>query len=177
MAQASFEPETSRSRVLRYAVAPHWLGRMVNLSGESHRYIQSNLYVTYRMGSTKSIRYIRHFLGLHKLRKSCKNKFLILAKLSLFLLKHKFTSNLFVIKSLVVHWTFILFDKIKNSLFEWRINLLSQKRKCRVFLKINNIFCVSRQLFFRVKSFWRISIDSRRTVVWSITFTSECIKI
>ena len=26
MAQASFEPENSRSRVLRSAAAPHWLG-------------------------------------------------------------------------------------------------------------------------------------------------------
>ena len=30
MAQASFEPETSRCRVLRSAVAPHWLGEMAD---------------------------------------------------------------------------------------------------------------------------------------------------
>ena len=36
MTQASFEPRTSRSRVLRSAVAPHWLGGIIDKTSIKH---------------------------------------------------------------------------------------------------------------------------------------------
>ena len=38
MSQASFEPGTSRSRVLRSAVAPHWLGNISNVKAKKSNY-------------------------------------------------------------------------------------------------------------------------------------------